>query len=186
MKTRPFYIKLIIPAILIPLFGLHSARPAFSQKEAASKPKVKLTILFVAEKVACRYDGYVNYDSTSDEPSKSKCKPIKYEENDIKNLKAKAKAKIQTEPVPPSEIKLEEDLFKKIRTYSTTAKASADSRRAIILIFEWDTPQTGKVILERVSNCKGIPGMTFDLPPRIIPEFKLELGPSQPRDPGGA
>jgi len=25
-----------------------------------------------------------------------------------------------------------------------------------------------------------------DLPPRIIPEFKLELGPSQPRDPGGA
>jgi len=44
------------------------------------------------------------------------------------------------------------------------------------------TPSTA--MLE--SMLCGHPVALLDLPPRIIPEFKLELGPSQPRDPGGA
>ncbi len=154
MKTRSRPLWFIASAALLPLFNLTLATPVFAQEETG-QPRVMMTMLLVEEKCACRDNGYLTYDN--DEPSR--CKP--FSAKDIPTLEGEALVDIQTEPVPPSEVKLGNDLYQQLNTYSTTGKSTAEDRRAIVLVFKWDGPQSGKVTLQRVSEYGDIPGMTW-------------------------
>lgn len=115
------------------------------QEDGGSEPRVALTLLIVPEKSACSPSGYRNYgvEDASD------CEKLTVQS--VERLKQRYQ-NFGLRSIPPSTVLLGESLGRILYDYRSTSKEAPDTRLSIVFVFEWLSPQSASVTLERTQE----------------------------------
>ena len=110
---------------------------------AESQPTVRVTLLIVPEREACKPGGYPHYE----EDRAATCTPV--EAGEVERWKQRWHYIEQD--IPPSRVSLGPEFLEILASYLDLkiGKLPPDERRAMVLMFEWRTPQSGVVTLRR-------------------------------------
>jgi hypothetical protein len=126
-------------------------------EDGGTEPRVALTLLIVPERSACSPNGYRNYgvEDASD------CEKLTVQS--VERLKQRYQ-NFELRSIPPSTVSLGESLGRILNDYRSASKEAPDTRLSIIFVFEWQSPQSTSVTLERtqeVSAAETIPSMVW-------------------------
>lgn len=122
---------------------------AWGQENDAQSPKVSLTMFIVPEKEACKPRGYQSYASEQ----ASDCQKLT-----MGNIEQWQDAGITIEirkipPAPPQSSVSLGNLFEIVNAYREDAESMGpEDRKSLVLVFEWDSPQTSPVSLKRTGG----------------------------------
>jgi hypothetical protein len=142
--VRILYVFLVA---VLPVQFIVPHEQSWAQGNNSGQNQVTLTVFFLPEKEACRKRGYENYGSEK----KTKCETLT--RNDVKRWielrRPYTSIKIPPGQQSPFYVALGAKCFDIVTRYPSNPSWNPEERKSVVMVFEWDYPQSGPISLER-------------------------------------